>query len=242
MKLNILNKKKVILLISIAGAFLVASLLITLFVKLGGLKKQLRQSNLMFKQMQAETQRLEEEKSKVEAEKEQLQEDTFSYLGINASLEADKKTLELALDEAKTTLESKVGDLQRAKLKLERLEEKMSKEDTALKSKLEKESRELKEQIQSLEETLQTERGLYQYNLAVAYTQSEIYDRAIKAYEKSLKIDPDNPEAHYNLGLLYLNFDNYPEKAVEHFYSYLELRPDAEDVEEVEVWIKELSK
>lgn len=43
----------------------------------------------------------------------------------------------------------------------------------------------------------------------------EAYDQALEAYEKALRIKPDSPEAHYNLGLLLFDMGRYP-KAVEH--------------------------
>jgi len=55
-------------------------------------------------------------------------------------------------------------------------------------------------------------------------------------------MDPDNPEAHYNLGLLYVNFKEYPERAIKHYRRYLELSPDSLDREEVIEWIKILER
>ena len=57
---------------------------------------------------------------------------------------------------------------------------------------------------------------------------------------KSLEINPGNPEAHYNLGLLYDKVKNKPEKAVIHYKKYLEIEPYAEDKEEVMKLIKKL--
>ena len=53
-----------------------------------------------------------------------------------------------------------------------------------------------------------------------------------------MKLNPDNPDAHYNLGLLYENHQKDPIKACLHYRKYLELKPQAEDKEEVENWIK----
>ena len=75
----------------------------------------------------------------------------------------------------------------------------------------------------------------------MAYTQANLYDEAIEAYEKSLTFDQNNAEAHYNLGLLYDKVKTDPEKAVLHYKKYLELKPDAEDKEEIETWIQQLS-
>jgi tetratricopeptide (TPR) repeat protein len=98
---------------------------------------------------------------------------------------------------------------------------------------LQKEKKELEGKIKSLEETLQKERGLYHYNLAVSYAQAKLYDEAIASYEKSLTFNPDNADAHYNLGVLYADFKSDSEKAISHYRKYLELKPDANDKEEV---------
>jgi len=74
----------------------------------------------------------------------------------------------------------------------------------------------------------------------VAYSQAKLYEEAIFEYEESLKLNANNPEAHYNLGLLYENCIGETEKALEHYRKYLELKPNAEDSAEVEAWIKRL--
>lgn len=38
---------------------------------------------------------------------------------------------------------------------------------------------------------------------------------AVKAFENALKFEPNNPNVHYNLGLVYVELKNYP-KALEH--------------------------
>lgn len=234
------NKKKIVLGFAALAVFIIVMAATAFFLKIKRLNRQLEQTKIMFKEMQTETKRLEEEKEKIVAEKEKLQADILSYLALNTSLEEDKKRLEMAVEESKRILEDKEAELQKAKLDLERLEEKRAKQETSYKSEYQNEVDELKKSIQTLEETIKKERGLYHYNLAVAYTQAKFYDDAIDAYQKSLEFDPDNPEAHYNLGLLYANFKDYPEKAIEHYRRYIELSPDAEDKEEVEAWIEKL--
>jgi tetratricopeptide (TPR) repeat protein len=50
----------------------------------------------------------------------------------------------------------------------------------------------------------------------------------------------NNADAHYNLGLLYKDVKQDPDKAIMHLSKYLELKPDAEDKEEVQGWIEKL--
>jgi tetratricopeptide (TPR) repeat protein len=44
--------------------------------------------------------------------------------------------------------------------------------------------------------------------------------------ERSLAIDPRNPDVHYNLGLLQEEFLDDPEAALAHYREYLELGGD----------------
>jgi tetratricopeptide (TPR) repeat protein len=116
----------------------------------------------------------------------------------------------------------------------------MAKDRKENKVMLEGELGQLRENVKSLEQTLNKERSIYHYNLAVSFTQAELYDDAIEAYEKSLKFNPDNADAYYNLGLLYANIRNNPEKAIEEYRAYLKLKPDAPDRDEVDAWIRQL--
>jgi len=161
-------------------------------------------------------------------------------LGVNSRLETEKEKLQSAIDESKKALTKKEDELEKAKISLDRLEKKVIQEGSSRKNIYEKESTELKSKISSLEETLKKERGLYHYNLAVAFTQAKLFDEAIDAYEKSLSFDPNNADAHYNLGLLYTSARGIPERALEHYQAYLKLKPDAEDKDEVLAWIEKL--
>ena len=100
--------------------------------------------------------------------------------------------------------------------------------------------KELQKRISNLEVKRAKEKASYYYNLAVAYTKAKLHDKAIKAYSKSVEINPNNSEAHYNLGLLYEKVKNKPEEAVVHYKKYLKIQPQAKDKEEVMEWIKKL--
>ena len=60
------------------------------------------------------------------------------------------------------------------------------------------------------------------------------------SYEKALRNNPYNADAHYNLGLLYEKTKSDPDKAIEHYQEYLKLSPDANDRDEVLGWIQRL--
>lgn len=51
------------------------------------------------------------------------------------------------------------------------------------------------------------------------------YDKAKDNYERSIALNPDDPELLYKLGNLYIHYDNYP-KAIENFQKAIKLIPD----------------
>lgn len=233
-------KKIAILVVSVLCGAGLAGVALVFALKARSLDKQLFQSKEALRIAQEEVVRIQAEKEKISRENEKLQIDTISYFERNAELQKDKESLSRGLKEAQRVIENKEADKERANKKLEELGRKMAQETTGQQEKMLKEKKELEEKVGALEATLKNERALYHYNLAVSYSQAKLYEEAVAAYEKSLAFSPDNAEAHYNLGLLYADYKNDPQKAVLHYRKYLELRPAAEDKEEVEAWIVKL--
>jgi tetratricopeptide (TPR) repeat protein len=184
--------------------------------------------------------RLESDNNKSLAQNEKLQQDALSFVNSNSKLQQEKEETAKMLEAAKTLLKRKEVELNQAKQKLADLNVKISTQQENTDSGLAKEKKDLESHVSTLEATLKKERALFHYNLAVAYTKSKLYDDAIESYEKSLALNPNNADAHYNLGLLYSDVKNNPEKAAKHYKKYLELKPNAEDRDEVQDWIDKL--
>ncbi len=65
------------------------------------------------------------------------------------------------------------------------------------------------------------------------YLKLREYQKARDEYLAALRIAPDFPEAHYNLGVVYFfRLKDYP-RALYHFVRYATLRPDASDLDQV---------
>lgn len=220
----------IILLIFIAGLVTAG---IIFFQKTKTLASQLDNTKKMLTRTDEEVKRVLGEKKKMAADNEKLQADAASYLEINNDLQKKKEDLENKLTKTVKMIKAKEESLKKANLKLEEAEKKIAKEQTGMQEKLLKEKKELEEKARSLEETLQKERVLFHYNLAVNFARSELYDEAVEEYEKSLTYDAKNADAHYNLGLLYGNLKSDGDKAISHYRKYLELKPKADDREEV---------
>jgi TolA-binding protein len=230
------------ILVPVAIGLIILTGFAAFFFKTQNLQSQLEQSNLMTQQMQNEVKRIQDEKNKVSQENEKLRSDTVSYVALNSQLQDEKDQLQKRVQEAQKNIDTKESDLQKAKTKMEELEKAIAQEKTQGQGKLVEDKKELENKIALLEDSLTKERGLYHYNLGVSYAQSKLYDDAVDAYEKSLTFNPNNPDAHYNLAVLYENMKDDPGSAVMHYKKYLELKPDADDKEEVEAVIKKLEK
>lgn len=231
--------KKIIIAIS-ACLIIAAAAAVFLFLKSSSLNNELAQNRQISQKMQDEIKRLDSEKTKAERDNEKLQQDALSYVNSNSKLQQEKEDAEKKLDAAKGLLKRKEAELIKTKDKLDELNAQASNQQASAESKVSREKEELANTISVLEAQLKKERALYHYNLAVAYTQAKLYDDALEAYDKSLALNPDNPEAYYNLGLLYSDVKNQPKKAAEFYKKYLELKPDAPDRDDVQILIDKL--
>ena len=94
--------------------------------------------------------------------------------------------------------------------------------------------------LSDLKQQLMKQEALLHYNLGVSYTKDKSYEMAIDEYEKALSLDPKDADSEYNLAIIYDEYRKNPKRAIEHYKKYLELRPDAADIDEVKDWISRL--
>lgn len=200
------------------------------------LKVQLSQSEEICKTLKQDIKNIEEEKNKMIKENDKLRDDALSYAKFSTQLQDQLALAQTSLEEKDKTIEELNASVGAFKEEMEKMGQEMLEGGT-----VNEEITRLREKISSLEAELKDEKVLYYYNLGVAYVQAKLFNEAIEAYEKSLSFEPNNPEAYYNLGLLYENFKLEPEKAVIYYQKYLEYKPEAEDKQEVEYWIESLN-
>lgn len=224
--------------------FAIAALIIPalLFLNINQISSELKQSKTMLAKAQDDLKQAEENRERLVQENEKLKADAVSYVSLNTKLQKESEMIEANFEEAKKRARQKEEDYNTLRKKLEGLSKALADKSNKLEQQKElaKEMEDLKKEMDLLNSQITQERALYHYNLGVAYSQAKFYNEAIGEYEKSLDSNPDNPDAHYNLGLLYDNIKKEREKAVEHFSKYLELKPAAPDKQEVESWIKRL--
>jgi len=75
------------------------------------------------------------------------------------------------------------------------------------------------------------------FNLAVKCDQNRMYKEAESEYLKALAIADDDPDIHYNLGILYDDKLGDAGKAVEHYRRFLALKAGGADVDRVKEWL-----
>jgi tetratricopeptide (TPR) repeat protein len=67
-----------------------------------------------------------------------------------------------------------------------------------------------------------------------------LVDEALAAFEHALTLEPDNAEAHFDLGITYLRQRPTPAKVAEHFRAYLRLVPEAPQRAQMEETIRRM--
>ena len=235
-----MNKKRIIIIISTAAVIILLVITFMVYIKINILDSQLAQSKNLMHKMREEVASLSDEKKSMAQENEKLQADAVSYLGINKKLQEEKEKLQKGLEDAQKIIENKEGNLQRMKTRLDEIEKRLSAKREKDVEGLVKEKKILTKKMIGLNSTLKKERALYHYNLGVAYAQAQLYDDAVVEYKKSLEINDDNADAHYNVALIYDTINGDARNAVLHYKRYLELKPNAEDKDEVEASIEKL--
>ncbi|GAG26277.1 unnamed protein product, partial [marine sediment metagenome] len=92
------------------------------------------------------------------------------------------------------------------------------------------------------DEQSRKEASKFHYNAGLTYDQNQQFELALIEYEKALEAAPDDADVHYNLAILYDEYLLDKRKAIEHYYAYLRLCPDARDAVKVSYWINEAKK
>ncbi len=223
-----------------AGACGICLLLIGfLMVSRSSLKSQFEQTRSLLSKTEAAAAQLQKEKAAILKDNEKLQVDALSYVALNNELQQEKESLQAKLQEIQKAIEEQKNELAVAQQYLLDMQ-KTSRDKNDSQEQLIKERDQMRLDLKGLEASINRERGIYHYNLAVAYTKATLLKKAVLEYGKALEYDAKNAEAHYNLGLLFKKFGDDPGKAIRHFREYLVLKPDADDAQEVRNFIDDL--
>ncbi|MCK9595295.1 MAG: tetratricopeptide repeat protein [Candidatus Omnitrophica bacterium] len=80
------------------------------------------------------------------------------------------------------------------------------------------------------------------YNRGVEAIQRREYNQAEASLKESIRLNPKDKDAYYNLGVLYENYFVDKRSALACYQRYVRLAPRAENVRDVRSWIDEIKK
>lgn len=144
-----------------------------------------------------------------------------NLLGLRAAVEEKDR----ALAAAERELEALRSELRRREYRLRKAERAAEMIETA---------RQEVRQIGAREK-----RDLH-FNMGVVYAGQGRHRDAEQEYLRALRLDPGDPDVHYNLAILYDDELDDKLKAVMHYRKYLQLRPRASDAETVRQWLMQI--
>ena len=75
-----------------------------------------------------------------------------------------------------------------------------------------------------------------QFNMAVVYAKEGRSKDAEREYLHALRMDPEDTDVHYNLGILYEESLNDPKRASMHYRIYLRFKPSGAESAMVSNW------
>lgn len=241
-----------IIIILVMGLLLVYAGVITYFyiesfTKNRGLSLSLGEAEDLKRKLQEEMNRRESLQENLQKENEQLKKESLVYLEKQKDMNDRRRHIEGILKQQEQKLKDLKVQLESAKKELEELKQ----ENLRLADiknfmgniqikKQEERIRQLEQDLSNTKDEMQKQEALMHYNLGVAYTKEKNYDMAIEEYERVLSLNPQDADTHYNLAILYDEVRRNPKRAIQHYQKYLELKPEAEDIDEVKDWIASL--
>jgi len=161
----------------------------------------------------------------------------YYYWDSIASIDGQALPGRAPRSEPQPVKEAAAGDTRERDLK-ELLDAK-DKEIESLRSQL-KESLQVKEDFAILKQAFKKLQSKYYNNVGGTFLNEKAFENAAVAFENALEVDPWNPEACFNLALLYDNYLGDRAAAVDFYERYLVLVPHAQDRPQIEKRIAQL--
>lgn len=237
----------IILLVLFAGAM--SYFYLGLFNKNKQLTLALDEAQDFKRSLQEEISRREALQENLQKENEQLKKESLSYLSRQKETDDQRQQIEKTvkqqndkLKDLRKKLEITQSELQKLKEENLRLADIHNFASNVQIKKQQERIAQLEEDLSVTRDQIKKQEALLHYNLGVTYTKEKSYEMAIDEYEKALSLNSEDADTHYNLAILYDELGKNPKRAIEHYQKYLELKPDAVDIDEVKEWIERLEK
>ncbi|OGX18085.1 MAG: hypothetical protein A3K83_03075 [Omnitrophica WOR_2 bacterium RBG_13_44_8b] len=207
--------------------------------KLGGLEAALKNSVSAkdYSELKIKSQDLEAQLAKLQNTHQQLGQQHKQLQDANNLSAAQLQDLKSKSGRLES-VSKELDGLKQDYAKLKETYEKLAKDKASLEAKMEKEnvSSRLSKVMQRNDE-LAKENSILHYNLGVCFTQAQDFNKAVLEFEKVLKLNPNDSETHYNLGVIYAEQIQNSAKAIEHFKKYLTLSPQDVDADRARRYI-----
>lgn len=159
-------------------------------------------------------------------------------------LQAEQKEKLSMLQQEYTDEREKMRETHQARLDALQLEfdtfESETSEERAAAEKLRSEVKRLEAALQVARRENERERFMLAYNSGALFLAAGRYDRAEREFLKALDVRENDAALHYNMGILYDEHIDRPEKARFHYKRFLELAPSDRDAPTVQQWLREL--
>jgi tetratricopeptide (TPR) repeat protein len=244
---------KIIIYALITLLLLYAGLMSYSYIDLSGKNKQLTlaldEAGDFKRSLQEEISRRDTLQEALQKENEQLKKESLTHLSQQKKINDKQEETEKALQQQNQKLSDLRKQLEAARKELAGLKQEnlrladINKFAANIEIKKQEEKiGQLETDLSSAQEQMKKQEALLHYNLGITYTKEKSYEMAIDEYEKALKLNPQDADTHYNLAIIYDEVRRNPKRSIEHYQKYLELKPDAADIDEVKDWIARLEK
>lgn len=189
-----------------------------------------------------------EDRNRLDVENKQLAQKILDQNQKLEEVQRNMTPLELDREELhKTVAENKeLRDRTKYIQKVEDRLEQLIKENKEYREQLEVMKAKFKDSVPGLAKSgriaqkMMRENAQMHYNLGTIFLQNKRYKESITEYEKALELMPNDPDTHYNLGVLYDDFMKDRNKALYHYQKYIAVNPKAPDAKKVENYMLSL--
>jgi len=204
--------------------------------------------NTMEKYTPEKIQELLADRNRLEEENQRMAQRVFEYEKRMEELRRQMTPLELDREELQRVHQENRELYQRVRYveKLEATQGQLIAENAQYREEVEVLKAKFKESVPGLakasrvSQKMMRENASMHYNLGTIFLQNKMFREAIKEYERVLELRPNDPDTHYNLGILYDDYRKDREKALYHFQQYLAVNPKSPDARKVERYILSL--
>ncbi len=154
---------------------------------------------------------------------------TGANIRLDANIKEQADGLNTEVDKLKKEKYSLSESIKQEQEKLANTEKTLKKKISELEGELDATKIQNKKLSRMLEknkrEKLVRESANMHYNLGILYTKSSQYKKAIEEFKRAIELNPNDPDMHFNLAVVYDVYENNFVLAAQHYHRCLEISP-----------------